>query len=77
MSFNEENYFSLVHINIRSLKKNFAELLVTLENNFKNLDVLVITEPNINFSLLSFYKTDGFNINSFVRVGRSGGGVLV
>ncbi|CAH0730938.1 unnamed protein product, partial [Brenthis ino] len=54
-----------------------SELLVSLDNNLKKIDVIVVTEPNINYAYLSFYKINGFTINSFTRSGRSGGGVIV
>lgn len=41
------------------------------------LDVLVLTEANINYSLLSFYSLDGYDTNYYTRKGRSGGGVVV
>lgn len=68
---------SILHINIRSLKKHFNELLVALHDGLKQLDVLVITEPNINYALLPLFQINGFNANIYSRLGRSGGGVLV
>lgn len=68
---------SLLHVNIRSLKKHFSEFLVTLGDDLSQLDIIVITEANINFSVLSFYNIPGFQVNVYTREGRSGGGVLV
>lgn len=52
-------------------------MLVTIGNCLDLLDIIVLTESNINYSLLSFYNIKGYNLNSYVRTGRSGGGVLV
>lgn len=67
----------LLHINIRSLKKNFSDLLVSISSHLKHIDILVITEANINYSLIPLYSINGFNTNAYTRTGRSGGGVLV
>lgn len=69
--------FYFLHVNIRSIKKHFSEFLVTINDSLKLLDVLVITEPNISYSFLPLYKITGFNINVYMRKGRTGGGVIV
>ncbi|CAH2088032.1 unnamed protein product [Euphydryas editha] len=67
----------LLHVNIRSLKKYFSELLVTLHDSLKDIHIIVITEPNINSPMLNLYQIKGFHVNSFTRTNRTGGGVLV
>lgn len=67
----------ILHVNIRSITKHFSELLVTVSDHLKHIDILVVTEANINYSLLSFFKIEGFKVDVHTRKERGGGGVLV
>lgn len=37
----------------------------------------MITEPNISFNLINLYHINGYTVNSLLRTGRTGGGVIV
>lgn len=45
--------YHIVHLNIRSLRKNFNEILILLEQNKHRIDILILSEINI--------KNDGLN----------------
>lgn len=52
----------IIHINIRSLKKQFNQLLVLLNANF-NIDIIILTEINIKNEELPLFKINGYNIS--------------
>lgn len=67
----------IVHLNIRSLRKNFTELMVTLHTCKNVLDVIVLSEINVKQDELRFYEIDGYDMHSYTRETRRGGGLLV
>ena len=72
--------FSLLNLNIRSLKKNFDKLqglLITMGCNF---DIIGCTETHLNDnSYLDLFKLEGYNLHkrNRDRGGKSGGGVCL
>ena len=56
---NAINDLNVMHINIRSIKKNFDELLVFLESLGGEMDVLVLSETN------NVIHLSNFNINNY------------
>lgn len=76
-TLNDKKDFYLFHVNIRSIKKYYNDLIVTCKGFFAILDVIVITEPNIPHSMLSMYSISGYDLNSYTRPNRKGGGVLI
>jgi len=56
---NAGSMLNIMHLNIRSLQKNFDELVILI-NNFKNLDIIILSEtfvlPEINYFSISGYS---------------------
>lgn len=68
---------SVLHLNIRSIRKNWDELILQINENIRHVDVLILSEifcsPN---------ETVAFNIPNFVRIdacrlGKGGGGLVM
>lgn len=70
-------YTHILHLNIRSLRKHFNELLVMLEEIQHAIDVIILSEININREELSFYRISGYSMYSFTRESTRGGGILI
>ena len=67
--------FSLIHLNARSLHKNFdniSEFLSTLNNNFS---VIAISETWISGTPIIPFQLDGYDFVNFDRITGRGGGV--
>lgn len=71
------NRISIAHMNVRSLRKNFGEILVQFQDAFKNLHVIVFTEINLHEDSLSMFHIPGFEMYATCRQTRRGGGVLI
>lgn len=75
---NKENKkLQIIHLNIRSLRKNFNQLQQLLNNSLNNLDVLILTEINIKSHEVPLYNIQGFNSYANTREKCKGGGILV
>jgi endonuclease/exonuclease/phosphatase family metal-dependent hydrolase len=72
----EGNGVRIIHVNVRSLRKNWNSLLIYLEANIDSIDVLVLTEVNIFEEELFLYELHGFSKNSKLRRSRTGGGII-
>jgi len=71
------NGFIIFHLNIRSITKNFDQLLVMLNNNLNLIDCIVLTECWLNNCVINFEihgftsyttKENNFNQNSGIVV---------
>lgn len=66
-NFNEinENYLdyplTFIHMNIRSLRKNFLTFLVQIKKIINKIHLLILTETNITNNENQYYHIDGFN----------------
>lgn len=74
---NKNKEIDIVHLNIRSLRKQFAELLVMLNQCDEKIDLLILSEVNVKQEELSFYSIPGYNMHSNTREESRGGGVLM
>lgn len=71
------NYINIIHINIRSLQKNF-DLLKSMLNCFpKQPDIIAITETWLKDSTKHLYSMDGYTSFHLVRTQREHGGISV
>lgn len=68
---------NLLHVNIRSLPKHWDEFNVYISNRISTLDVIVLTEVNVDEKDIAGYHLQGFDSFSLCREGRKGGGVLI
>lgn len=64
------------HLNIRSLRKNWEELLIVLQDVIGTFDVLALTEISVNV-VDDAYCLPGYNAFSKTRSVRKGGGILL
>lgn len=74
---NKPNELKIVHLNIRSLRKNFAELLVMINECKQNLDIILLSEINIRAEELNNYQISGYETYTFTRKTQRGGGLLL
>ena len=71
----ERNNFSLLHLNIRSVPKNFNNLTNYVQNLKINFDVIGLTETWINEANTNLYNIEGYVQRELYRKQRKGGGV--
>ena len=71
--------FTIFHLNIRSIRKNWDSFLVIFEKLCIKKEVagVILTEVNITTDETFLYKINGFNVYSSLREGRRGGGILL
>lgn len=74
---NRETLLNLLHINIRSLQKHWDELILYIKDELSRLDVIILTETNIDESSCATFSIPGFSSCKLCREKRRGGGVLV
>lgn len=74
LHFNKMNsQLSFIHLNIRSLRKNFLTLISQINNFINKIHLLILTETNITDDENNFYLLPGFNSIFLNRAGRGGG----
>lgn len=64
---------SILHINIRSLRKNFNALLTYIKNIINKTDLIILSETNITSDENALYGIAGFSSIFANREGRGGG----
>lgn len=67
----------IIHVNICSVRKYFAQLLVLINNCVEALDVIILTEVDIKEELVSIYTIPGFQTHSNTRQLKKGGGIIM
>lgn len=67
----------IIHINVCSLRLHFSGLLVLLNTCLQCLDVVCLTEINIKDHETHRYQINGYNMYSWTRNNRRGGGILL
>ena len=75
--FNDTNALNLIHINARSLKKNFCHLETLLKNIPGQVSALAITETWLSESTSDLFLIPNYNFVSNPRSQKPGGGVWV
>ncbi|XP_048489185.1 uncharacterized protein LOC125491395 [Plutella xylostella] len=66
-----------LHVNIRSMLKNFDHLEYTILNCKKTVHLIVITEANINDNCKQLYQLENYNMYTELRNHRKGGGIIL
>lgn len=71
--------FTCLHINIRSVRKNWIELEALLHGYLGIFDILLLSEVSVSndCDVTSFFSIEGYNLFSNLRCGRSGGGLFL
>ncbi|KAG7299269.1 hypothetical protein JYU34_017830 [Plutella xylostella] len=72
-----QNSLNIIHINIRSMRKNFNAFLILISQCQKKLDLIILTEINIKKEELPMYRMDDFDMYSNTREIKRGGGILI
>lgn len=74
INMNYMNYnMSVIHLNIRSLRKNFLPFLTNISKIINKIQLIVLTETNICDDENQYYFIDGFNAIFRNRESRGGG----
>lgn len=73
----EETFFSVVHVNIRSIRKHWAEFEVTSRAIASSVDVFVLTEINIPSFATDQFSLPGYRGTFYTRDMGHGGGIAV
>lgn len=73
----EQNAFSILHVNARSLNKNFHKLELLLNRLNHKFKVIAVTETWLNGTNEAHFKPPGYNLLSKPRTAKSGGGVAL
>lgn len=69
--------FSVVHVNVRSLRKHWELFKVTVNKVLSRIDVFVLTESNIPEELRNLFQLSGYNSFWYSRQFSLGGGIVV
>lgn len=72
-----KNCLYFLHVNIRSIKKNFAQIEYIVLNSLHTIHILILTEVNIKNDLVQMFQLPDYNLYSELRTYRRGGGVLL
>ena len=73
----DETFFSVVHVNIRSIRKHWAEFEITSRAIASSVDVFVLTEINIPSSATDQFSLPGYRGAFSTRDMGHGGGIAV
>src|SRR5436190_24359454 len=68
---------NIVHLNIRSIKKHWDNLMVQIHSHIQNIDILILSEISCETDDLQLYNIDGFSKVPKTRVNKRGGGILI
>lgn len=76
---NVPNHIKLlcIHMNIRSIIKNFATLEQCIYSSPRTVDVIMLTEVNITNTLRSLYQLKGYRMYTELRTIQKGGGIII
>lgn len=71
------NVLTILHVNIRSMIKNFSHLEYIVTSSSCLVQVVVVTEANIRDSCASLFELDDYEMHTELRNHKKGGGVIV
>ena len=75
---NSTDYINVLHINARSLNKNYDQVISLIKSLPKLPDVLCISETWLNANNVHLHEIDGYNSHHVYRpIDSSGGGVAI
>ena len=74
-NFNDSKAINMLHINIRSMKKNFCQLEALLSTMSDSVSAIAITETWLTESSKDAYFIPNYKFTSSSRSGKIGGGV--
>lgn len=68
---------TFLHVNIRSMLKNFAELEQIILTCPKTIHIIALTEVNLNARSVKLFELENYEMYSNLRSNRRGGGVIL
>lgn len=74
---NNQSKLTMIHINIRSLIKNFILVKQMIDISHIQLDIIILTEVGISDCIASLFKIPGYNMINKLRNKRKGGGIVM
>lgn len=74
---NSDESFTIVSVNIRSMRKYWEEFKFLAESAAGFVDVFVLTEINVSQACLNTFTLQGFSAHFVTRSGRRGGGIAL
>lgn len=72
-----DNSLIVVHLNIRSIRKNWDSFIVQIVNILDSLDVIILSEVSCHEGEISLYNIDGFHSIYSLRQHKRGGGIIL
>lgn len=66
-----------IHMNIRSVIKNFESLEQCIMSSSRAIDVIMLTEVNLSYSLSNIYQIKGYMMYTELRKSKKGGGIII
>lgn len=77
VKYKDDEYINIVHMNIRSIHKNFDVFKTFLNSLPKPPDVIALTETWLRDSSKHLYSLDGYVSHNLVRTNREHGGITI
>lgn len=74
---NKRHNLTFMHVNIRSLIKNFSKIEQIINIAGSSVDILVLTEVNISDNIKSLFNLPGYTMYTELRRVKKGGGIIV
>lgn len=75
--FISNNQLNVLHVNIRSMLKNFAHLEYVVSTSIHTIHILVLTEVNISDDCKNLFHLSDYEMHTELRRHRKGGGVVL
>jgi hypothetical protein len=69
--------YTILHLNIRSMFKNFRSFKVSFADNISKVDILILSEVNCKVNDVDKFQISGYKIFSKTREESRGGGLIV
>ena len=74
-SQNSNQRFSILHLNCRSVKQHFTDIIVLLESSRQKFDIIALSETWLCSHEHDMFSLEGYRSNFISRENRRGGGV--
>lgn len=71
------NSFQFTHVNIRSIRKHWDHFCALTHPFHSSFDVVALTEVNASSDVLLHFSLPGYQLYSYTRLQRMGGGIAV
>lgn len=75
---NYNNKLTCIHVNIRSIIKNFSQIEVLVKSSLHRIDIIILTEVGIsNNNLRNMFTIPGYTMHTKLRSNKKGGGIIM